>query len=160
MENRENLWSDLGKYIKEKLVKPWQSPSFVLYFIFIVLIVGALGIHLAYFSSKFPDTKDGNIISNMNCYFLTLVSTSALALLLMNHGNLSKALSVISFGIITISILLFVLSTKYESYLISCVGIVLSIITWWIANADNHDLHDDSYYKNVRESSNKLSKDW
>ncbi|MCS2406700.1 hypothetical protein NXY31_21175 [Bacteroides salyersiae] len=124
------------------------------------MIIGALGIHCAWMFSEFPKSQEEHIISNMNCYFLTLVSTSALGLLLMNHETLAKTIRMLSFGIIVISIIIFVFSTIQKSYLLAIIGTILSLLIWWLANAENKDILDDSYYGKMRNKSNDLSKNW
>lgn len=160
MEKIESKWQIFYKYFAEKLSRPIKSPEFVIYFTIVILIVGALGIHCAWMSDVFPTTKDGYIISNMTCYFLTLVATSSLSLFLMSHDIMTKTIRIVSFGIVVISVILFFFATKNESYLLASIGIAISLLTWWIANADNQDIIDDSYYGKVRESSNKLTKNW
>ncbi len=160
MENVESKWIIFRNYFVEKLICPFKSPEFIFYFLFVILIVGALGIHCAWMSDVYPKTKDGYIISNMTCYFLTLVATSSLSLFLMSHDIMTKTIRILSFGIVVISVILFFLATKNESYFLASIGIAISLLTWWIANADNQDIIDNSYYGNVREGSNKLTQNW
>ena len=160
MEEQKNLWNETYLFFKDRMSGPFKSPAFVFYFIFVILIIGALGIHCAWMFSEFPKSQEEHIISNMNCYFLTLVSTSALGLLLMNHETLAKTIRMLYFGIIVISIIIFVFSTIQKSYLLAIIGTILSLLIWWLANAENKDILDDSYYGKMRNKSNDLSKNW
>ena len=73
---------------------------------------------------------------------------------------MEKTIRIVSFGIVVISIILFVFATINESYLLASIGIAISLLTWWISNADNQAIIDDSYYGKVIESSNKLTGNW
>lgn len=140
-------WKILGEFLGEKIKTPIYYPSFIIYFIIVILAIGSIG----FWAELLVDNiKIEPLTTNAANIFLALIAASSVELILIedNHKLKSKYrkndIRILSIGALILGFLLWVLSMKYKSdcvgLIISIVGLLLAYITWWVSNADNDKL--------------------
>lgn len=154
MEGSGNVFKELGHRLK----KPWCI-SFTLYFFVVVMFFGSAGLWIPAFHSKPLDSED--IIVNLITYSCALIAPAIIGIIL----SVIKSRYKLSLTIICVVILFFVgfLASK-QTWWTAILCVVLSLLSWIIANYDNETLKDD-YYKtdldiNIKEGAKAASKDW
>jgi len=76
------VWNTLGRFLKKRTLYPLSSPSFILYFVFIIIIVGSFGLFYdlkdSYFGYDYEidPIKARSIIMNMTNIGLSLAAAS------------------------------------------------------------------------------------
>ena len=93
--NEEN-WELLGSFLKESFIDPLYKPSFIFYFLFIVVGIGSFGIiydiiNLNYGCNLFLDkTKINSLLMNMTNVGLSITSVSVFDLIFISSKKLTK----------------------------------------------------------------------
>lgn len=146
-----NKWSKLFDFFLTRLKSPLKHPEFIFYFILAIIGVGAIGVYTAIFANKIPGNHDENVISNIASYFLAIIVTGAMALIFNQERDIKRSIQLISIIMILINVLLFYLCIMYSKYVLAFVGIFISLVFWWIGNADNNSIIEDSNYNDTLE---------
>ena len=159
--NERQKWVLLGKFLNTRLKKPLNHPEFIFYFILVIIGVGAIGIYTSVFGESLPDTKNKFIISNMASYFLAIIATGTVELIFIQEKNIKRAILLLSVGAIFLNTFLFFLCIHYATYWLAAPGLLIALIVWWIANAENANIIEGTYNSEIREESNdKHGKNW
>ena len=141
----KNKFKLLGTFLKNRLKKPTIHPEFWLYFTLLIMGVAAIGVYNALFFDKLPETRDEYIISNIASYFMAIVATGSVGLMFNKEKYISRAILLIALFAITITIILYFFCKNVMSYTPALVGVVFSLIIWWIGNADNTNIIEENY---------------
>lgn len=139
-----NHWQDFWETLKERFFRPGKHPTFVMYFIGIIIFVGGLGLLEPVISTLFLGeswkTESIRLISACYTYFLAIAATAAVDVILsVRHQKYFLMLFLCSCFIVLSCAFLAVI-TKAASPAIF--GYVLALLLWWIGNADNTNLLD------------------
>lgn len=151
------------KELWERLKYPWKITSFVLYFIFVIIIFGGVGIWLPFFQKS--SILLYHVADNMMTYSIALSIPACITIILQYfpkaENQVSLIISIISLLLIeVVVIVLFVVINSDWKFHIAVLGIVLSWIFWTIANSDNKYLDDKSYRQTIKDDLEKHGKDW
>jgi len=97
----------------------------------------------------------------MSSYFLAIVSTGAVELLFIEEKIIKNAIRLLAISFLALCILFLFIAFKVgitSAFIISGLGIVLAWFVWWIANAENANLCDDSLFTKMSSNSKYLDK--
>jgi hypothetical protein len=143
----ESNWIILKEFLVDRICKPFNQPGYVLYFFFIVLIVGSIG----FFSELLRGLVDCSVsISNLTIHssniFIALIAASSVELILIKDSELTipvrkSDIQLLGVTFLIIGFLLWILSNFLKSCLVGLIlslcGLIISYILWWISSADN-----------------------
>lgn len=143
----------------ERFKKPWCI-AFSLYLVFVIIILGGLGVLFSIFSSlEMNDTmenvnmKQHMVSSNLSTYSIALLIPAVISILLSFYELKNKVSSIIlSVIIVLLSVALLVLSINKEAYSIyaAIFSFLLALFFWVIANHDNDYLNDAAFEKVIK----------
>lgn len=148
--------SNIFKELKERFLKPWKV-SFLLYFVFIIVLFGGMGVIVTLFKAREGRNWDGIPLSIMT-YSLALLVPACITLLLQ---YLPLAKNKVSLVILSIVILVVTsLMAFYNSLVMAIICMLLAWFFWIIANSDNEYLDDDAYDRSIKQDLVEHGKDW
>lgn len=139
-------WVNFLRELKKRTLQPLGQPTFIFYFVFVIVIVGGLGVFI-----KLPKawgaqaTPEGvlTVAQDLSTY---LLATIAAAFVDLNFSESSKqsslkmfALSIFILGGICAVYSNFSSNPTMASYS-ALFGTALALFLWWIANFDNSKL--------------------
>ena len=154
MGNKKNIFQELWDRFK----KPWNI-SFRLYFIFVIIIFGGLGVILSLIYCT--DNLKLNISSNLMTYSIALLVPACITILLQ---YLPKAQNKVSLVILIVAALViegFIIHWSYSGAIIaSILSTILAWVFWVIANADEIYMNDQSYDNKIKEDIKEHAKNW
>lgn len=148
-----NYWQEFKITLKERLVKPCNHPTFVMYFFVIIVVIGGLGLLEPIVScfvletlplADFPKT----LVSATYTYFVAIAATAAVDLILSYHKK-KYLLMFFLLGLIIV-FFCFLFAVTYSTFLKrpldagypAVLGYVMALFLWWIGNANNAKLLD------------------
>ena len=141
-------WAALKHELAQRAVEPFESPTFVFFFLAIVIGVGGIGIWVELFKltrpQGTPDPLDG-FVTSLIAFFFALVGTSCTQLII--EESESKALRALA---------QFVLILAFVGAVLATVGVgsgqagvlpwtfasIAALVVWWLANAKSPGLRD------------------
>lgn len=151
------------KELWERFKYPWNITSFVLYFLFVIIVFGGVGIWLSIFQEG--HTQLDFVADNMMTYSIALSIPACITIILQYfpkaENQVSLIICIISLLLIeVVVIVLFVVLNTNCKFYIAILGLLLSWIFWTIANSDNKYLDDKSYRQTIKDDLKKHGKDW
>lgn len=146
----ENKWILLGQFLVFRVRKPLKHPEYFFYFILVIIGFGAIGIYAAIFSEKIPDNRNDFIIANIASYFLAIIATGTVELIFIEEKKIKRSILLLSIAVIFLNTILFFLSTKYSSFWFASFGLLIALTVWWIANAENTNIIDETFSAKIR----------
>lgn len=152
-------WKYLRNFLLDRLKSPARHPEFILYFILIIIGFGSIGVYISIFCDFSEDKWERNITLSMSSYFFAIVSTEAVELLFVKDKYIRNAILLIAILTLAICVVLVIVSfnvTLLWAFIVSGIGILLAWIVWWIANAENANLCDDSFFQKLSSKSKSL----
>lgn len=158
---RPSKWRALGDFIKERLKEPLNHPEFIIYFIVITVIVGAIDVWAAWYLEFHPSGHSDFLHLRISIigYSIALVSTGGIDLIFSTEKNIKKIIQLIAYSTMIIGVCIFFICfniTVGWSIFIAIVWAIFSLMIWWIANAENANL--TNYYDDRREDARNLAK--
>lgn len=156
-------------------IKPWKEPSFTLYFIFMVVGFGGIGIFLSIYqhwyynqqinecSNAVDKITESAIAQSIMTYAIAILVPAALSIFL--HLIIPKAKYKISHSIITITTLLVVILLVCFTFIkgsmyIAGIATIIAWIFWIVANSENDSLKDGSYNSMIKKEVKKHGQGW
>lgn len=140
--------------IIERFRLPWKFFAFNSYFVSIVIGFGGIGIFIKLYQIlQCTEVKGYTVAQDLSTYAIAIIAASLVDLNLSLNIKSKPSLTITSFAIGGISILLVFLSYKINSYwalLPGSFAALISLIVWVLANADNENLSDSTYYEKMR----------
>jgi uncharacterized membrane protein len=152
------------KEVGQKLKVPLNH-LYIAYVIFFLIIIGGLGIWISIYQENQKEKFDCLAVAvNICTYYIALSSTSIIDLQINNKFENRLSVNIYSF---IISIVLgFIFWMIYQvidfwAIFLACIGFMISIILWHLANSESDKFSDESYNKSVRkESAENHGRDW
>jgi hypothetical protein len=147
---QSNHWQEFWETLKERARTPCKHPTFVMYFVGIIIILGGLGLLEAVVSfvifGKGQEIEWVRLISACYTYFLAIAATAAVDLILsLNQRKfllmffLLCCLAVVLCAIFAAIFGAFLGNAKAAAFP-SVLGYVLALFLWWVGNATNPNL--------------------
>jgi hypothetical protein len=149
MATTDGEWTTLGDDLKRRFNEGCRNPAFILYFIFIILIIGITLISASWYLEKETVLKTKgyifshtNIVFGIASYFIGLLTAAAVDLILSTKGDSAKSFVMVGVGALLSGVALTLTSILSEHftitrYFIAGLGCLLSWTVWWIANSEN-----------------------
>jgi hypothetical protein len=156
MEDRRpeiSYWREFGSLLKDRFAKPWSHPTFVMYFVGIIMLLGGFGIAEpavnCWVLGKLPaDELPKALVSAAFTYFVAIAATAAVDLILAYK----QRKYMLMFFVLALLIVLLcgvlsagfgtVLGKPEKAIIPVIVGYALALFLWWVGNANNAQLLD------------------
>lgn len=133
-------WKGLGDDLKMRIVGPTSQPTFIMYFLVVMLAVGGIGCWLTMFSKGFGTEA----FSSLSTYSIAVLA-AAMADVLLSQ-DVRQSFRMFSMGVLALGVVLAVLGlttpSNYWTYASSMIAALLSWFLWYVANADNEKLKE------------------
>ena len=163
----------MGTFLNNRFTKPWEAPSYVLYFFVVIVLVGTFGVlkdilqmHFC-LCCTFDDEKVKSFSFNTSSTGLALITASVIELILISRKsiekevesfnlkyeeleNLKKGIRIFGLSSLIISFILWILINNiiegnWVKIILSIILLLFSYFIWWISNVQNKVL---SFYVN------------
>lgn len=146
----KGLYREIADEFKDRTTKPAKHPSFVLFFIFAVLGLGALGIWLELYSyiypepGAYPSQETDALRTALLTFFPAVAGTAAMQLMWAETTKHFRSFAFAIMGAFLVVALAISPAriTNASALVVSVVASVASLWVWWIANAKQADLLD------------------
>ena len=172
MENntKKKQWTLLGNFLSKRTSQPLGNPKYVLYFIFIIILVGSFGLFydlmkIDYcFSCGLDSEKVKSFAYNMTNISLSLITASVIDLIFISKKNIEENDNVLDnsineyqnikgnvrfFGLssLILSFILWILVNDllvndYLKLILAICSLFFSYWIWWISNVKNKILSE------------------
>lgn len=150
MKKEEGNWRILKKFLSERLKKPLKYPSFVIYFITIVLIVGSIGFSTEIITQwHLDDLNLSQLTTNASNIFIALIAASSVELILikqdkLEHPFIQNDVQIIGISSLILGFFVWMLAIYFKDCILglffSVIGLIFSYLFWWVSNAGNETL--------------------
>lgn len=141
-----NYWQELWGELLDRLSKPWRHPTFVMYFLGIIIFFGGFGwlepvVRRWVLGTLAPDAFLQTFISAIYTYSLAVTATAAVDLILCYHQRKSLLMFFLLCAVVVFLCALFaaMLENGVAIYL-AIFGYLMSLLLWWLGNANNAKL--------------------
>lgn len=146
----KGLYREIADELRERTIKPAKHPSFVLFFVFAVLGLGALGIWLELYSYIYPESgkhsshETDALRTAMLTFFPAVAGTAAMQLMWAESTKhfRSVAFAILGAFLVVALIISPARITNVSALFVGVIASVASLWVWWIANAKQADLLD------------------
>ena len=155
MRNQIGNWNELKLFLIKRSLSPIKYPSFVLYFVFVIVFIGSIGVLNVVLTciSNGGDIEIINFNSNASNVFLALVAASTVELILIKNDDLEsdvqcRKIDIRILGIIFLIIAFFLRFLVMHflnnfGVVVSIIGLLFGFYVWWISNAQSSVLIDE-----------------
>lgn len=140
-EDNPKEWTDLGRTLRDRFLKPFTKPTYVFYFI-LSMAIGAVGIWITLIESSLGvTTATPAVLQSMLTFFAAVGSISCVQVLIMEDED--KHLRVLFVLLLFLFLALAGFAAIAEQLLPKLLvptvvaGVALAMVTWWIANWDD-----------------------
>lgn len=147
---QSNYWQEFSEVLKERLRKPCKHPTFVMYFLGIIIIMGGFGllepvIRFLAGSLKSEDLPR-TLLSASYTYFVAIAATAAVDFFL----SYQKRRFLLMFFLLCLVVVYLcawfasaygaVPQVPMKAIFPAAIGYMLSLFLWWVGNAENANL--------------------
>lgn len=149
-QDQPNYWQEFRAIIKERLCKPCQHPTFVMYFLGIIIIIGSLGllepiVSYLIIGSLPVEHVPRALVSAAYTYFVAITATAAVDFILSHNKKYLVMFfvlcSLVVFACFLSSVIFAtILHRPYSAIMPTCIGYIVALFLWWIGNAENAHL--------------------
>ena len=144
-----NHWQEFRVTLKERLRGPCRHPTFVMYFVGIIVVVGGFGllepiVSCWVFGTLKPDAFPQALERATYTYFIAIAATAAVDLVLSYRQRKSLLMFFVlcSLTVLLCAFLAASLGNPGVAKYPSILGYVLALFLWWVGNAENANLLD------------------
>lgn len=136
--------------------RPWCI-SFTIYFIFIIVILGGLGVIISIFDSR----SDLNVIAlNLGTYSFAVLVPAVISVLL-SFLELKNKVSAILLCVASILLCVFLLFLSSYGYVLAAsLSTIIAWFFWVISNSENELLNDISFDKSISKNVRRHEESW
>lgn len=148
LSNEPHYWKELFTDLWQRFIKPFKYPTFVGYFLLIVVGVGAFGIfdplvRNYYFHTLSEEEFVRTFSSAVYTYFVAIAATAVTDIVISPHEKKSFSMAFLLGGaVVIICALLSAGSAPKLAVVPSAIGYIVALLLWWLSNANNAHLHD------------------
>lgn len=148
--DRWRHWTRLWRTLAERTSLPWRHPTFVLYFVVAVILVGGAGLWLELYKLSFATAESSTSLEALRTaiitFFTALAGSSSMQVILEENDD--RAMRAMAICVLTVlSALALIIAPASVSdctaVKLGLVGCGLALWTWWIANAKQPGLQDE-----------------
>lgn len=126
-------------------LKPWQSGSFIAYFIIVIVLISGCGVILSFVQSKF--SIDNNVVSNLFTYSIALlvpIIIRIMQMIMRFDKKFSMILTMVVVAILEILLMIWIRVSDYD-ILPAIISTMIAWFFWVVVNSDNPYLFDDAF---------------
>lgn len=154
-------FSEIFKDLYYKGIEPCKEPSFILYFIFMVIIFGGTGVLLSLWQWHNGEPLK-YVAQNMMTYAIALSVPAALTIFLhiIPHSEYKVSHMILTVSLLILQIIAVCFSFWDGHLIIAILSIVLSWIYWILANSNNGSLGDNSYNSQIKKDLQNHGTNW
>jgi hypothetical protein len=141
-----NFWRDLVATVWERVVTPARHPKYVIYFLGIIVVVGALGVIIPLvrnFIAAEPTDAEWRSVLHSLCTYVLAILAAALADSIVSEkikSTLRLLIFVFALLVAGAAITVLFIQSLEKGWMIVGVATVVALFLWWVANADNANL--------------------
>lgn len=147
----KGLYREIIDEFKDRTFKPAHHPSFVMFFIFAVMGLGALGIWVELYAyiypelGKFAPQETDALRTAVLTFFPAVAGTAAMQLIWAESTKhfRSAAFSVLCIFLVVALVISPTRISNCSALVIGLLASVFSLWVWWIANAKQAELLDE-----------------
>jgi hypothetical protein len=139
-------WSKLCRELITRCTKPIGQPTFVIYFLVFIVLIGALGvlIKLGKIITSGATPQDHlSLAQDLSTYLFALIAASLVDLLFSESAEM-PSLKMFALSLFVVGVIFGVISQFSTSPVLAIpsalIGTLLALFLWWIANYDNAKL--------------------
>lgn len=152
-------WNDLYIFFRSRIINGKKYPLFYIYLIAVIIVTGGFSIWASiYLELKSAIVDHRNIYLSLIGFSLPLIASVAIDLIKIETESFIKSILqivVIVCPLVLVILFLVAFNSKW-AYLWAILAMFLSLILWWISNATNPNLCDETYYKQNRSKEKEL----
>ncbi len=147
-------WKNFFGFINKRIKDPFKSPRFILYFVFIIMVLGSMGIFYELYTIEngcLYFKHWGSVVINMANISLAYIAASSVELILLNEDETKfkevnlKDVQMFGVSVLILGFILWILSVLYRdelvSFIFSGLGLFLAYFLWWISNSEKPQLN-------------------
>lgn len=141
-------WRLLGRELLDRFILPWKHPSFLGYFIGGVVFFGALGVWfelIELFGPPDPKSPDSSLRIALLGTFPAILGPACMQILWSEAAKFLKTLSMLVLLTTLAAAVYFARPVISDAMAVKAYGWLTAgaMLVWWIANANNTELHDN-----------------
>lgn len=154
-------FSEILKDLYLKIIEPCKEPSFVLYFIFMVVIFGGIGVFLSLYQ-YFQEEPLKYVSQNMMTYAVALSVPAALTIFLhiIPHSDYKVSHIIMILSVLILQIIAVCFSFWDDHIIVAIFCTIISWIYWILANSCNSSLGDKSYHSQIKKDLQNHGSKW
>lgn len=154
-------FSEIFKDLYLRIIEPCKEPSFVLYFIFMVVIFGGIGVFLSLFQ-YYQEEPLKYVSQNMMTYAVALSVPAALTIFLhiIPHSDYKVSHIIMILSVLILQIIAVCFSFWDGHIIVAIVCTIISWIYWILANSCNSSLGDKSYHSQIKKDLQNHGSKW
>jgi amino acid transporter len=150
--DRVNYWQELGEELRARLSGPLRHPTFIMYFVGIIMIIGGLGLLPPIVGLLLGNLRHDAFLQALTSatytYFLAITATAAVDFILSYRQRKYLLMFFLFLSLVVVLCALFAaifgtLRSNPDTVLYpTAIGYLLALALWWIGNAKNVNLLD------------------
>ena len=148
--HKSSSWKALLGELKRRTLEPLGHPSFVIYFVVAVVIIGGIGLWLELYKYIFFATSSGEkdpvspLRTAVITFFPALAGTACLQIVWAEHQKAIRSFGILFLCLMTVTALAISPSAigNHAALIIGGFSSVAALWTWWVANANQKELLD------------------
>lgn len=157
----EESKKSIFKEFWQLFLKPWNSGSFVAYFIIVIVFISGCGVILSLVQSKF--TVDRSVVSNLFTYSIALLVPIIIRIMQMIvrfDKKVSMILAIVVVAILEILLLIWI-GLNNTAILPAIISTLIAWFFWVVVNSSNPYLFDDAFDEILKKDiENKHGQNW
>ncbi|NGM67314.1 MULTISPECIES: hypothetical protein [Sphingobacterium] len=165
---KTNNWKLMKSFLKKRRKDPWANPSYVLYFLIVIVLVGTFGVLKDIIEMQwcwfcgFDDIKVKNFSFNVTNISLSLVTASVIDLIFITKKtvrgesaetdelrieSIKKSIRIFGLGSLIVTFVIWIIVNNFIAeniikIILSIICLLFSYFIWWISSVRNKILHD------------------
>lgn len=168
IQNEEDKELTIWSEVRTRILLPWKpfNWNFFGYLFGVIILIGGLGVWVSFYMAFKSPMDDGHTAAiSLATFFIALWATSYLDINFLT--DVENKIGFLLFNFLFFAFAIFLMWLVYElgssnwSFLPASIGFLLSMIIWYVANADNEKFDEKTYNEKLRsESKKKHGNNW
>lgn len=143
----EEVKNNIFKEFWQLFLKPWNSGSFIAYFVVVIVLISGCGVILSLVQSKF--SIDHSVVSNLFTYSIALlvpIVIRIIQMILRFDKKVSMILTMVVISILEILLMIWI-GINNSAIFPAIISTIIAWFFWVVVNSDNDYLFDDAFDK-------------
>ena len=170
MKNKQNSdWRLMINFLNKRRIEPWKSPSYVFYFLIVIVLVGTFGVLKDFiemewcWSCGFDSDKVKNFTFNVTNIGLSLVTASVIDLIFITkktvknetyeeddfkNESIKKSIRIFGLSSLIVIFVIWIIVNNFLEHnlikiLLSILSLLFAYLIWWISYVRNKILQNN-----------------